>query len=114
MSSVEHIKEGRSRPSFPWLLSSSLFGRATPGAVSPAVLALLMLPGLIIVAAFFIIPMALVAMRVADGPDGLATYFVILTNDRYLASLIQTLVMSAGGDGDGAYSVRDLRAVSGA
>ncbi len=92
MSSVHHMKEGRSRPSFPF----PVFRIATPGAGSPATLALLLMPGLIIVAAFFLIPMALVALRVAEGPDGLATYFIILTNGRYLASLIQTLVMSAG------------------
>ncbi|WP_417805921.1 ABC transporter permease [Thalassospira lucentensis] len=92
MSSVQNIQEGRSRPSFPF----GFLRRATPGAGSPAILALLMTPGIIIVAAFFLIPLALVAMRVADGPDGWATYFVILTNGRYFASLVQTLLMSAG------------------
>ncbi|MBX2830424.1 MAG: ABC transporter permease [Rhodospirillales bacterium] len=90
------MKGGRSRPSFPSSIVARIFGQATPGAGSPAILFLLMVPGLVIVAAFFLIPMALVAMRVADGPDGLATYFVILTNERYFASLVQTLVMSAG------------------
>lgn len=92
MSSAHPIKGGRSRPSF----LSFVFRPANPGVGSPAILALLLTPGLIIVAAFFLIPMAFVAIRVADGPDGLATYFVILTNGRYLASLVQTLVMSAG------------------
>ncbi|RCK21979.1 ABC transporter permease [Thalassospira lucentensis] len=55
-----------------------------------------MMPGIIVVAAFFLIPLALVVMRVADGPDGWATYFVILTNGWYFASLVQTLLMSAG------------------
>ncbi|WP_252509857.1 ABC transporter permease [Thalassospira sp. TSL5-1] len=92
MSSLHTIKGGRSRPSLP----SFMVGQVRPGVGSPAILALLLTPGLIIVAAFFLIPMALVAMRVADGPDGLATYFIILTNGRYFASLVQTLVMSAG------------------
>ncbi len=92
MSWAQNIKEGRSRPSFPFGFSR----QATPGVGSPAILAMLMTPGIIIVAAFFLIPLALVAMRVADGPDGWATYFVILTNGRYFASLVQTLLMSAG------------------
>ncbi len=96
MSLMQNIKEGRSRPSFLSPVLARIFGQATPGAGSPAILLLLITPGLVIVAAFFLIPMALVAMRVADGPDGWATYFVILTNGRYFASLVQTLVMSAG------------------
>tara|TARA_E500000318_G_scaffold21358_1_gene21797 strand:+ start:2810 stop:3718 length:909 start_codon:yes stop_codon:yes gene_type:complete len=92
VSWLSNIKEGRSGPSLPL----SVLGRAAPGAGSPVILAFLMMPGIIVVAAFFLIPLALVAMRVADGPDGWATYFVILTNARYFASLVQTLVMSAG------------------
>ncbi|RCK37164.1 ABC transporter permease [Thalassospira profundimaris] len=63
---------------------------------SPATFMALMAPGVAIVAAFFLIPLVLVAMEVANGPDGWATYLVILTNARYFESLVQTLLMSAG------------------
>lgn len=85
------LKEGRSRPS---LLSSFMTPRAA--AASPAILSILLIPGLVIVAAFFLIPLARVAFEVGNGPDGWATYLLILTNGRYLESLIQTLAMSAG------------------
>lgn len=60
------------------------------------ILTMLAVPGVMVVVAFFLLPLARVALAVADGPDGLATYFIILTNPRYLGSLIQTLAMSAG------------------
>ncbi|WP_417845920.1 ABC transporter permease [Thalassospira povalilytica] len=63
---------------------------------SPATFMALMAPGVAIVGAFFLIPLVLVAMEVANGPDGWATYLVILTNARYFESLVQTLLMSAG------------------
>lgn len=87
----EYLVEGRSRPSF---LTS--FMRPGPAAASPAVLSLLLVPGVTIVAAFFIIPLAQVALEVSNAPDGWATYLVILTNGRYFESLIQTLLISAG------------------
>ncbi|MCA1971393.1 MAG: ABC transporter permease [Caenispirillum sp.] len=69
-----------------------------PGPVpaGAALAPLLALPAIIFLAAFFVLPMARVALRVAEGPDGLATYLAVLTNDRYLHSLIQTLVLAAG------------------
>ncbi|MCC4241540.1 ABC transporter permease [Thalassospira povalilytica] len=63
---------------------------------SPATFMALMAPGVAIVAAFFLIPLVLVAAEVANGPDGWETYLVILTNARYFESLVQTLLMSAG------------------
>ncbi len=88
---LQHPGEGRSRPSF-----FQSFGASRSAMASPATFLALMTPGVAIIAAFFLIPLFLVAIKVTDGPDGWATYLVILTNGRYLESLIQTLVMSAG------------------
>ncbi len=59
-------------------------------------LLLLALPAIIFTCAFFLLPLAKVALLVADGPDGLATYALVVTHPRYLESLIQTLVMAVG------------------
>ncbi|MEK9844989.1 ABC transporter permease [Thalassospira sp.] len=88
---LQNLGEGRSRPSF-----SRYFGVSRSAMASPATFMALMAPGVAIVAAFFLIPLVLVAMEVANGPDGWATYLVILTNARYFESLVQTLLMSAG------------------
>lgn len=88
---LQNLGEGRSRPSF-----SRYFGMSRSAMASPATFMALMAPGVAIVAAFFLIPLVLVAAEVANGPDGWATYLVILTNARYFESLVQTLLMSAG------------------
>lgn len=71
-----------------------------PSVTGPAALRgrllLLALPALVFVAAFFLLPVARVAVLVAQGEAGLATYALVLTNGRYLTSLLQTLAMSAG------------------
>jgi putative spermidine/putrescine transport system permease protein len=56
----------------------------------------LMLPVLVIFAAFFILPMARLAGVGAGGPRGLATYAAIVTEPRYFRSLLSTLALSAG------------------
>ncbi len=88
---LQNLGEGRSRPSF-----SRYFVVSRSAMASPATFMALMAPGVAIVGAFFLIPLVLVAMEVANGPDGWATYLVILTNARYFESLVQTLLMSAG------------------
>lgn len=88
---LQNLGEGRSRPSF-----SRYFGMSRSAMASPATFMALMAPGVAIVAAFFLIPLVLVAAEVANGPDGWETYLVILTNARYFESLVQTLLMSAG------------------
>lgn len=70
-------------------------GRAAARRVSLRSLALLV-PALVFLVAFFLLPLARVALRVADGPDGLATYALVLTHSRYLASLVQTTVLAIG------------------
>lgn len=60
------------------------------------ILAMLAAPSVAFLAAFFLLPMGRIALTVADGPDGLATYLAVLTHARYRASLLSTLVMSLG------------------
>jgi putative spermidine/putrescine transport system permease protein len=56
----------------------------------------LMLPVLVIFAAFFILPMARLAGVGAGGPRGLGAYAAIVTEPRYFRSLVSTLLLSAG------------------
>ena len=58
-------------------------------------LAALVLPAIIFLLAFFVFPLVLMARTGASGPDGFATYAAILTNLRYLESLIRTIALSA-------------------
>lgn len=51
-----------------------------------------LLPALVLFAAFWLLPMVLLAMLPAR--DGWATYFVVLTEPRYLKSLLQTTALS--------------------
>jgi putative spermidine/putrescine transport system permease protein len=57
-------------------------------------LLLLALPGVIFTGAFFLLPLARVGQVIAQSPDGWASYLLVLTNPRYLTSLLQTLALS--------------------
>jgi len=52
-------------------------------------------PALIILGAFFLLPLGHLLLVGASGPNGLATYGAILTDRAYLGSLGQTLLVSA-------------------
>lgn len=62
----------------------------------PAFDRLLLLPLLAALLAFFLLPMARLAVVGASGPEGLAEYAAILTNGRYLRVLLATLALSLG------------------
>jgi putative spermidine/putrescine transport system permease protein len=53
------------------------------------------LPLAIVVTAFFVLPMARLVVVGADGPLGLKAYAAILTDPRYRASLIDTVLLAA-------------------
>ncbi len=53
------------------------------------------LPGVTLFAAFWLLPMLRLAGIGASGPAGAAAYLAVLTNQRYLASLLFTLGLSA-------------------
>ena len=55
----------------------------------------MILPAAIVFAAFFLLPMARLVMVGAGGPAGLAAYGVIVTEPRYLRSLVSTVVLAA-------------------
>src|SRR5438477_3406638 len=55
-----------------------------------------MLPALVIFTAFFVLPMARLAVAGASGPAGAAAYAAIVTEPRYFRSLLSTLALSAG------------------
>ncbi len=52
-------------------------------------------PALILLGAFFLLPLGHLLLVGASGPQGIATYGAILTNQAYLWSLGQTLLVSA-------------------
>lgn len=58
-------------------------------------LVLLILPALIIGVAFFLLPLARLAVIAGTGPDGLKTYFLVLTTPRYFEALVSTVVLAA-------------------
>lgn len=58
-----------------------------------------LVPLVILVAAFFVLPMARLVMAGASGPRGLATYLVILTEPRYRATLVNTVLLAAATTG---------------
>lgn len=58
-----------------------------------------LVPLAILVAAFFVLPMARLVMAGASGPRGLATYLVILTEPRYRATLVNTVLLAAATTG---------------
>jgi putative spermidine/putrescine transport system permease protein len=54
-----------------------------------------LLPLAVVTAAFFLLPMARLVVTGADGPQGLAGYLSILTEPRYRATLINTVLLAA-------------------
>jgi putative spermidine/putrescine transport system permease protein len=54
-----------------------------------------LLPLLVVTAAFFLLPMAQLLVVGAAGPRGIAAYLAIVTEPRYRATLINTVVLSA-------------------
>src|SRR5260221_2754045 len=56
---------------------------------------LCLLPLAVVTAAFFLLPMARLVVTGAEGPQGLAGYLAILTELRYRATLINTVLLAA-------------------
>src|SRR3954468_19315569 len=56
---------------------------------------LCLLPLAVVTAAFFLLPMARLVVTGAEGPQGLAGYLAILTEPRYRATLINTVLLAA-------------------
>jgi putative spermidine/putrescine transport system permease protein len=52
-------------------------------------------PLAVLTAAFFVLPMARLAIAGATGPDGLSAYAAILTEARYRGTLINTILLAA-------------------
>lgn len=61
-----------------------------------SILAVLIIPALATVAAFFVLPMARLIVLGAGGPQGLGSYAAALTTPRYVESLIATILLSVG------------------
>ena len=57
---------------------------------------ILTLPVLIIFLAFFILPMTRLALASTRSPSGLKLYWTMLTTDRYIETLIYTVLLSFG------------------
>jgi len=57
---------------------------------------ILFLPVTLVFAAFFLVPMARVAVVGATGADGLAAYLSILTTPRHFESMVATVLLSLG------------------
>jgi putative spermidine/putrescine transport system permease protein len=55
---------------------------------------LCLLPLAVVTAAFFVLPMARLVVTGAEGPQGLAGYLAILTEPRYRATLINTVLLA--------------------
>src|SRR6187431_3372458 len=56
---------------------------------------LCLLPLAVMTAAFFLLPMARLVVTGAGGPQGLAGYLAILTEPRYRATLVNTVLLAA-------------------
>ena len=56
---------------------------------------LCLLPLAVVTTAFFLLPMARLVVMGAEGPQGLAGYLAILTEPRYRATLINTVLLAA-------------------
>src|SRR3979490_1136470 len=54
-----------------------------------------LLPLAAITAAFFLLPMARLVVTGAEGPQGVAGYLAILTEPRYRATLVNTVLLAA-------------------
>src|ERR1039458_2658331 len=57
---------------------------------------LCLLPVALVTTAFFLLPMARLVVTGAEGPQGLAGYLAILTEPRYRATLINTILLASG------------------
>lgn len=57
-------------------------------------LALLMAPAAAVFCAFWLLPMANIAVLGATGPRGLAAYSAIITDSRYFSALVSTVTLS--------------------
>jgi len=57
---------------------------------------ILITPVLIIFTAFFILPVAQLAVKSVQGPHIFSTYVTMLTTDRYLETLFYTVILSLG------------------
>lgn len=57
-------------------------------------LVIMVLPAIVVLAAFFLLPMARLVVVAGTGPEGVAAYFAVLTKPRYLESLIATVLLS--------------------
>jgi putative spermidine/putrescine transport system permease protein len=58
-------------------------------------LIVLVLPVLVVFAAFFLLPMGRLVAVAGSGPEGLSAYFAVLTKPRYFESLVATILLSA-------------------
>ncbi len=58
-------------------------------------LVILILPAMIIALAFFLLPVARLAVVAGTGPSGMATYWTVLTTPRYFEALVATVVLAA-------------------
>src|SRR6185295_11648258 len=56
---------------------------------------LCLLPLAVVTAAFFLLPMARLVVTGAEGPQGIGGYLAILTEPRYRATLINTVLLAA-------------------
>src|SRR5579871_3668512 len=56
---------------------------------------LCLLPLAVVTVAFFLLPMGRLVVTGAEGPQGVAGYFAILTEPRYRATLINTVLLAA-------------------
>ena len=56
---------------------------------------LCLLPLAVVTTAFFLLPMARLVVVGAEGPQGLAGYLALLTEPRYRATLINTILLAA-------------------
>ena len=66
----------------------------TPSLTPGPLLALLVLPALIVIAAFFLLPMARLMIVAGSGEHGMAAYWLALTTPRYFESLVSTTALS--------------------
>src|ERR1700742_3656173 len=56
---------------------------------------LCLLPLAVVTAAFFLLPMARLVVVGAEGPQGMAAYLAILTEPRYRATLVNTVLLAS-------------------
>jgi putative spermidine/putrescine transport system permease protein len=61
-----------------------------------ALLVVMLVPALAIAAAFFLLPLARLALVGAEGPGGVMAYAQVLTTPRYFQALVSTVLLSIG------------------